>query len=213
MENTAVLAFDCATAGASIAVHAKGRTFSHTLPQGKQAAALVSSMDRLLQEAGCTYADLTLIVTTVGPGSFTGLRIGLAALHGLVLVHRTPIKTLTTLEAMAWHIARQAESPTTFTAAIRAGKGELYTQEFTKEGNIPLAQGEICLLPETHTDWQSPCFSNHLPADAALYLPGPSSETLCHIADHLQVTPLAEALPLYIRAPDAVIPTPLAWLS
>ena len=213
MENTALLAFDCATSGASIALRAGGKTYTRALAQGKQAGELISSIDALMRETGITYANLAAIVTTTGPGSFTGLRIGLAALHGLVLVHRTPIKTLTTLEAMAWHITRQANAPTTFTTAIRAGKGELYIQEFTQKNQIPSATSDISLVPETYDGWRSPHYSNNITADAPNYLPGPNSETLCLIADQLPTSTLADALPLYIRPPDAIIPHAHPWLQ
>lgn len=209
--NKPILAFDCATSGASIALSAGGRTYTRDLSQGKQAAALVSAIDALMQEATTSYADLGAIVTTTGPGSFTGLRIGLATLHGLVLVNRTPLKTLTTLEAMAWHLAPTAPSP--FTVAIRAGKGELCAQEFDVQNSTPKAMGEVYLVPEAHTGWPAPCYGNHLPPEDAHYLAGPNSVTLCAIAEQLTESSLAEALPFYIRPPDALIPAQPAWLS
>ena len=213
MNNKPILAFDCATLGASISLRTADGTATRHLAQGKQAAELIPAIDTLVREAGVAYGDLGLIVTTVGPGSFTGLRIGLAALHGFVLVTKTPIRTLTTLEAMAWHVARMAEAPVHFVVAIRAGKGEVYAQEFLIKNGAPHAVAEIFLAPEGQTEWAAMCFSNMLAPEAPHYLAGPHTETMCSIASDLPETTLASALPLYVRAPDAAIPKSAAWLA
>ena len=213
MKKTSVLAFDCACFGASIALSADGTTRTTQLTQGEQATGLVNAMDGLLKQAGVAYQDLDTIISTVGPGSFTGLRIGLAALHGLVLVNRTPIKLLSTLEAMAWQVARRPHAPSSFIVSIKAGKGELYAQEFTADDGEPSARGEIYFTPETKADWALPCYGNHLPEGDAHHLPGPDAATLCAIAPRLPVATLAEAMPLYIRPPDAAIPARPTWLA
>ena len=213
MNNKPILAFDCAAPGASISLRVDGQTVTHLLPQGRQAAELVPVIDELMRDAALIYQDLGALVTTVGPGSFTGVRIGLAAAHGFVLVAHTPLKTLTTLTAMAWHVAHTTAAPARFFVALRAGKGEVYAQAFRLEAHTPLPTGEIFLAPEAYQNWDAPCFSNMLAVDDPLYLAGPNTETLCAVADRLNQTSLAAALPLYIRPPDAVVPKQAAWLS
>lgn len=213
MSTQPILAFDCATIGASIALMVRGTTTTRHIGQTAQAAELLPSIAALMEEAGVNYTGLGSIVTTIGPGSFTGVRIGLAALHGLVLVHATAVKTLTTLEAMAWAVARLPAHPPTYWVALRAGKGEVYAQKFSADTLVPLAVGGIMLLPETHSAWDAPCYANHIATDDPYFMPGPDAATMCAIAEYLHVTPLAEALPLYIRAPDAVIGAPHAWLQ
>ncbi len=218
MTTQPILAFDCATSGASIALMHRGDIATRTIGQTAQAAELVPAIDGLLRAAGLAYAELGGIVTTVGPGSFTGVRIGLATVHGLVLAHATPLKTLSTLEAMAWAIAMRAEAPGEFIISLRAGKGEIYAQRFqldrAQEKTLrPIAIGEIALHPETRAEWDAPCFGNQLAPDDANYIAGPDAATLCTIAHHLPTTSLADALPLYIRPPDALPPAPLSWLA
>jgi tRNA threonylcarbamoyladenosine biosynthesis protein TsaB len=213
MSTQPILAFDCATVGASIALRSNGNTRARRIGQTAQAAELLPTIASLMQEAGVSFTQLAAIVSTIGPGSFTGVRIGLAALHGLVLVHGTPIKTLTTLEAMAWAVARATPADCAFWIALRAGKGEVYAQKFTAAAGVPNALGEIALMPEAFSDWDAPCFGNHLPAHDAGFIDGPDGATLCSIADDLPLTTLAEALPLYVRAPDAVIGAPHKWLT
>lgn len=211
MHDQPILAFDCACVGGSVALRVGGHTHAARIEQSTEAAQLIPTMDALMRSHGVAYADLGAMISTVGPGSFTGVRIGLAALHGLALAHPTPIKTLSTLEAMAWAIARRADAPTRFYTALRAGKGELYTQCFEVLGGAPVAAGEITLMPETTLVWDAPCFGNHLAPEDVAYL-RPDAAILCEIAAYLPIRPLAEALPLYIRPPDAIAPAPHAWL-
>lgn len=206
MKNSSVLAFDCAGLGASISLKAAGIPYRKTLEQNRQAAELVSTIDNLITQAHLRYSDLSHIITTVGPGSFTGLRIGLATLHGVVLATNTPIKTLTSLEAMAWTVLHLPSHPEHFTIAMRAGKGELFAQEFTIQNHAPVAAGEIFLTPEGNETWPAPCYSNVTAPESPYYLAGPNTDILCDIVDHLPTTSLQEALPLYIRPPDAKLP-------
>ena len=213
MNNKSILVFDCAGSGAGISLRVGDVTFTETLPQGKQAMSLVSKINEVVKKAGIPYADIGEILTTIGPGSFTGLRIGLAALHGLVLVHKTPIKTITTLESFAWQVASNPAAPASYYVAIRAGKGEVYVQAFTQSAGHPTATGDIFLAPETRTEWDLPFYSNHLPATDANYIPAIDTALLCNVAQHLPLASLAEALPLYIRPPDAIIPKTASWLT
>ena len=213
MSTQSILAFDCATVGASIALSVQGNTTTRQVGQTAQAAELLPAIASLMEETGVSFAQLASIVTTIGPGSFTGVRIGLAALHGLVLVHATPVKTLTTLDAMAWAVARMPSAPPPFWVALRAGKGEVYAQKFSALADVPAALSEIALMPDNFTAWDAPCYANHLAPDDRCFIRGPDAAILCAIAECLPITPLAEALPLYIRAPDAVIGAPHAWLQ
>jgi tRNA threonylcarbamoyladenosine biosynthesis protein TsaB len=221
MNTKSILAFDCACVGGTVALRVGDVTTALHLTQGKEAAELISTIDGLLNSHGVAYASLAAIVSTVGPGSFTGVRIGLAALHGLALAHPVPIKTITTLEAMAWAVARLPDAPSAFHIALRAGKGEVYAQKFSLnitpappqgEWALPSALNAIELHPETFTAWDAPCYGNHLAPTDAHHLPGPDAAVLCAIADHLPTTTLAEALPVYIRPPDAIAAQPLPWL-
>lgn len=213
MSKKPILAYDCATTGATVALLLNGQTYERCLSQTEQAAQLVPSIDALLREHGIAYTDLNCIVSTIGPGSFTGVRIGLAALHGLVLVTNTPIKLLSTLATMAWQVAARADAPSQFHVILRAGKGEVYAQRFQLKQQVPTSDGEIFLAPETQSTWDAPCFGTLTDMDDPHYIAAPSAATLCMIADQLPTTTLADAVPLYIRAPDALPPAPLAWLN
>lgn len=213
MSTQPILAFDCVAMGGSVALMANGHITTRLIGQTAQAAELVPAIDAVLREANVAYADIAAIVSTLGPGSFTGVRIGLATLHGLVLVHQTPMKMLTTLEAFAWAVAQKTNPTPLFWVALRAGKGELYAQKFSLHADRVSAINEIRLLPETYREWDAPCFGNHLTAEDAQYIARPDTAILCTIAQHLPITPLEQALPLYIRAPDAIAPMAHPWLT
>lgn len=202
MKNTYVLAFDCSTPCASVALNGARRD----LAQGQQAAKLVPAIDELMREAGIGYAQLDCIVSTIGPGSFTGLRIALATLHGLSLAHSTPVKTITASEAVAW------DKRGHFLVALNAGKGEAFLQEFRNEG-VPQALGPITLHPHAAIEQATlPCYSNLWPTEHAQYVAGPDAAVLARIAPQLAVTTLSEAMPFYIREADAKLPQKPRWL-
>ncbi len=62
---------------------------------------LMTAIDRVLGDAGWTVADLDALAVAIGPGSFTGLRIGLATVKGLALARGMPIAAVPTLDALA----------------------------------------------------------------------------------------------------------------
>ena len=68
-----------------------------------QAALLVPLIQEILDEAGVRFKDLTLIICTRGPGSFTGLRIGLSTARMLGMALQIPVLGIGTLELMARH--------------------------------------------------------------------------------------------------------------
>ena len=80
-------------------------------------------IDRLLEEAQLSPTDLELIACCSGPGSFTGVRIGLATAKGLSLAVSCPLVTVTSLDALA---ARYGHLPGTVVPVIDARKGRFY---------------------------------------------------------------------------------------
>ena len=203
MPATSILAFDCTTPVASVALRVDKTCVTRAIEHGKQASLLVPTVDVLLKNQGVHYRDLGCIVTTIGPGSFTGLRIALATLHGLVLAHGTPVKTLTSLEAVAWQLARLPHAPAQAGIQLNAGKGEVFYQAFRLNTPHPQALSEIALLAPQEVPQEFPLFSHY----------APHATLLCEIAPMLAVTDIGNAMPLYIRPPDAKLPKKLPWLQ
>jgi tRNA threonylcarbamoyladenosine biosynthesis protein TsaB len=92
------LAFDTATDVATVALLRDGEVLGE---RRSRALSVLADADELLRAAGIGPADLGLLVVGVGPGSFTGVRIGLAAARGLGLALDLPVAGVSTLEALA----------------------------------------------------------------------------------------------------------------
>src|SRR4051812_44848291 len=94
---TTVLAFDCAISGLGVAVVRNGVCLAQHREEGRgQAATLLPAIAAVLREAEVDRRALSLIAVTVGPGSFTGVRVGLAAARGLALALGVPLAGLAT---------------------------------------------------------------------------------------------------------------------
>lgn len=77
-------------------------SFSNEPEPTKQAEKLFTNIDKVLKETKTEYKDLTHIVCSIGPGSFTGIRIGMAAAKGICIGLKIPFIGITTLEAIAY---------------------------------------------------------------------------------------------------------------
>lgn len=121
-----LLALDTATDTVGLALyHADGpRAEIAWAASGGHGAALMPEVERALSLAGIRPSDLTAAAVTLGPGSFTGLRIALACAKGLVAVLGIPLLGVPTLEAMA-HPHRHLGAP--LYPVIRAGRGRFCT--------------------------------------------------------------------------------------
>src|SRR5476649_1159951 len=102
---TIVLAFDCAVQGLGVALVQEDVTLASRREEGRdQAARLVPVIAEVMGEAGVEMRALSLIAVTTGPGSFTGVRVGLATARGLAVALGVPlagIATTATLLAQA----------------------------------------------------------------------------------------------------------------
>ena len=123
-----VLAIDTASPDASVALVSGSEIFVETLPSERRASEeLLPALRRLLEAAGVAIADCDRIAVCAGPGSFTGVRVGLATAWGLSRAAGIPLEAVSTLEAIA-ETAR-GEAPRVL-AVLDAGRGEVVCREF-----------------------------------------------------------------------------------
>ncbi len=116
---------------------------SETMERG-HAERLIPMVDEVLAQAGQGYAQLTRIGVSVGPGSFTGVRVGLSAARGLALALGIPAIGITTLEAIAAEAVVASGGSPVF-VAIDARREELYVQFFDGEGQGVCAPHAIAI--------------------------------------------------------------------
>ena len=155
-----LLAIDTATQAASLALYASGcvRAEVTWLSTGRHTSELMPRIVWTIEHAGSGISDLTGLVVSIGPGSFTGLRVGLAAAKGLALANDLPIVGVPTLDVIAQaHAAHR--SP--LVAVLQAGRGKLATMRYARSArsrNGWRRQGELAVttVDRIGEDWDRP---------------------------------------------------------
>ena len=132
-----VLAFDTSHAKGSAAVVRGNDLLCEILfdAADTHSATLMPAIDAALKMAATEIPSIDLFAVTIGPGSFTGLRIGLATAKGFASVRRRPIATITSLELLA---AALPYSERAVCPMIDAYKGEVYTALYDTRSGTPL---------------------------------------------------------------------------
>jgi tRNA threonylcarbamoyl adenosine modification protein YeaZ len=132
-----LLAIDTALAACSAAVYdsVTGMIAHESLPMTRgHAEALLPLIARVVAAAAVEFSALDRIVVTVGPGSFTGLRVGVSAARGIALAAGKPAVGITTLQAFARPHAN-ADTEASMLAVIDARHDHVYFQQFSSGGN------------------------------------------------------------------------------
>jgi tRNA threonylcarbamoyladenosine biosynthesis protein TsaB len=214
-----VLGFDTSTAATAVCVlRSDGEAFEHEPPVERlfeppgHARELMPAVDRLMREAGIGFGDLDALAVGIGPGGFTGLRIGLATAHGIghgssIALH--PVSSLAALAAgmdgdaaarLPLIDARRGEvygavdggppfvaSPEDVAArapegALAAGDGSIRFRETLEAAGVRVAHGD-----------------SRMHVVRGLYI--------CRLAAAVQPAPPEAVVPCYLRAPDAKPPS------
>ncbi|MBO6639836.1 MAG: tRNA (adenosine(37)-N6)-threonylcarbamoyltransferase complex dimerization subunit type 1 TsaB [Roseitalea sp.] len=109
----------------------------------------------VMDEAGAAFGDLTGLTVTIGPGSFTGIRVGVAAARGIAVARSQPVTGVTTLESLAVQ-AVDGENPAgPFAVLIGGGRGQIFMQHFSADCDaldaaraVPEDTVSACLRPD-----------------------------------------------------------------
>lgn len=129
-----LLAIETATPAQSVALVEGDRLLAELFyeAKGNRGGVLLPTVDRVLKKAGLTARDLEAVAVSIGPGSFTGLRVGLATAKGLALGAGARLVGVPTLEVLAEGYAL-AEG--TICALLDAHRGEVYMAVFRRTGD------------------------------------------------------------------------------
>lgn len=137
-----ILAIDSATPVAGVALLTEEKLLKEEFSNYKKthSETLMVMIDRVMKECECCLDELTAIALSIGPGSFTGLRIGMATVKGLCLAKSLPLIEICTLDAIAYNIAgtRALVCP-----LLDARKQEVYTAFYDVEETKPRRLGQI----------------------------------------------------------------------
>jgi tRNA threonylcarbamoyl adenosine modification protein YeaZ len=205
-----LLAFDTATPYVTVALHdgnevvVEGRS-GERLKHGEQLAPLIET---LLAEAGIVRQDLTALAVGIGPGPFTGLRVGLVTARTLAFVLDLPVYGVCSLDVVALEAALgTAPVGADFAVATDARRKEVYLAAYDDRGrrldgpevvrpdaaatDRPVAGEGAALYPAAFPDRRAP----ELPS--AGWLATAVAEELAELYD---------PEPMYLRRPDAIAP-------
>ena len=109
----------------------RAELFIHT--GRNHAEVLLPAIERLLASVGIEKTQIDLFAVTVGPGSFTGLRVGISTVKGLAFVLQKPVVGVCTLDALVLNVAH-ADTRVTICPMVDAGRGEVYTALYLPSG-------------------------------------------------------------------------------
>lgn len=139
-----ILGFDSSGGGCSAAVLSGGRLLAHeSAPMLRgQAEHLVPMIARVMAAAGLGFGGLDLIAVTLGPGAFTGVRIGIATAQGLALATGLPALGLGSFETVAATVPAALLEGRALLVAIESRREELYLQAFDGM-RAPLGEGAL----------------------------------------------------------------------
>jgi tRNA threonylcarbamoyladenosine biosynthesis protein TsaB len=215
-----VLAIDTALGACAAAVFDTDHSAivaGESLPmQRGHAEALMPLVARVLAAANCSFLEIDRIAVTVGPGSFTGLRVGISAARGMALAASKPAVGLTTLSAFAAPLVA-VDDTSPVVAAIDARNNNVFMQLFGPGGRSVISPRLATLDDAVRAATNGPArlvgsAANKIAAawPAGEALPtlidaqsAPSIEWVARIGARTPADGSALPKPLYLRAPDA----------
>lgn len=205
-----MLALDTATPAVTVAVHDGERVRAHASHVGGQrhGELLAPAIDEVLATAGAAPGDLTCVAAGIGPGPFTGLRVGLVTARAFGDALGVPVYGVGTLDVLAW----QSGLTEPFLVAADARRKEVYwaryADAYTPRTEPAVDRPDDVATPEPVVGQGAVLYPDAFPdAREPVY---PDAAALADLAVHrlAEGLPLPEPRPLYLRRPDVAAPGP-----
>lgn len=204
-----LLAFDTASPTVTVALHdgsdvVASATATSAMRHGEQLAPLVA---QVLEQAGAKPADLTAIAVGVGPGPFTGLRVGLVTARTMGHVLQVPVHGVCSLDALAVEAVETGTVDGDFVVATDARRKEVYLASYDREGrrhHDPVVDRPAVLATDRPVVGEGAAlYPDAFPAGRAPLRP--DAAWLARAVASRRVDVL-EPEPMYLRRPDAEVP-------
>jgi tRNA threonylcarbamoyl adenosine modification protein YeaZ len=160
----------------------------------------------VMDQAGAGFGDLTGLTVTIGPGSFTGIRVGVAAARGIAVARNLTVTGVTTLESLAVQAKAEAGPDGPFAVLISGGRGQIFLQHFSA-GCAALDEPRAVPQDEAEKHLRSDCLL--LVGDAATALGSDLPTAIDRPVGTIGAVARAGRLfshapsPLYLRGADA----------
>ena len=151
-----ILAIETATLAGSAALLDEDRVIGQSLLDIAltHSERLMAMVDRLLADCGCDMASVDALAVSIGPGSFTGLRVGVATVKGLAMALGLPVAPVPTLDALAGNLPF-ADAPVC--PVLDARKGEVYLSLYRwHEGEMRREWDYLALTPRAAAERLEP---------------------------------------------------------
>ena len=168
--NAIILSIETATPVCSVALHCAGKLIAihETFTDKSHSSNLIPMIAELLADKGMGYGDLSAVAVSKGPGSYTGLRIGVSTAKGICFARNIPLISISTLEALARKVINESgDSDVFYGPMLDARRMEVYAMIVDHSGKI--------ILPESALIIQENSF-NDLPETKRIILFGPGSD-------------------------------------
>ena len=227
-----ILAFDTCFDACSVAVGRGMRSLSPVIVENFEpmqtghAEKLVPMIEDAMARAGLKFSKLDRIAVTIGPGTFTGARIGVSAARALALVTAAPVVTVSSLRLMAFSPEILSSPEKTIAIATDARRGEVYFERFEHRNMASLGGPQLLAVADAAVALgEAPSLIAGSGAQAVAeaaqaqgrvaraILPGLLPDALDMLFRAAEWLPGGAPSPLYLRAPDAKPPAPTPFIG
>lgn len=221
-----ILAFDCCFDAVSAAVRVRaqsGEWRGHEIIERRTTGAaerLFPMISEALEAAGAHIGEISRFAVTLGPGTFTGVRAGVAAARALALATAKPVVGASSLAAMAYWVRQHLPEPgaSPMTVAVDARRGMIYIQHFLQDGSEAggatlVTQDDVARTVSAVAGVTRVVVGSAAETVAAILRAQgldarahwtdlfPRAGSLAELA--FDLAPLARVTPIYLRQPDA----------
>ncbi len=207
-DNKTLLAFDTTSKGTSLALYHQGHFYELTLPEGGsqlQSSQLVPALLELCSKAETSLSEVTTVLTLAGPGSFTGIRLGLATAIGLKTALKCETFAPSSLHVMAFKALKNHPNQTCL-SLIDTQREDFYG--LLVDSNLKeLQEAQVYTLEDIHL-LQQTCKNliivSNIPIAQALSTPLQALDIIHYYQEASSLKDWSALYPYYIRHPEFV---------